>query len=54
MPEAADQAELAPGITGQPTVQDIIRPGGGIADPRSADGRRPRNATVFGVRATIR
>ncbi len=52
--EATYQAVLAPGITVQPNVQYVFRPGGGIADPWSADGRRIRNATVFGVQATIR
>lgn len=49
--EATYQAVLAPGLALQPTVQHVIHPGGGIANPRDPDGRRVRNATVFGLRA---
>ena len=52
--EATYQAVLAPGVTVQPDVQYVFRPGGGIANPRDAEGRRIRNAAVFGLRATIR
>ena len=45
---------LGPGITVQPDFQYVFRPSGGIADPRDVDGRRVRNAAIFGVRATIR
>ena len=52
--EATYQAVLAPGIAVQPIVQYIVHPGGGIANPRDADGKRVRNATVFGLRAITR
>ncbi|WP_375454546.1 carbohydrate porin [uncultured Methylobacterium sp.] len=48
--EATYQALVVPGFTVQPDVQYVIRPGGGIA---AADGRRLRNSTVLGVRATV-
>ncbi|WP_461656153.1 carbohydrate porin [Methylorubrum aminovorans] len=48
--EATYQAELVPGFTLQPDLQYVMRPGGGLADAR---GRRLRNATVMGLRATI-
>lgn len=52
--EATYQAVLAPGIALQPTVQYVVHPGGGIANPRDPDGNRVRNATVFGLRAISR
>jgi porin len=52
--EATYQAVLAPGIAVQPAVQYVIHPGGGIANPRDPDGKRVRNATVFGLRAITR
>ncbi len=45
---------LAQGIALQPTVQYVVHPGGGIANPREADGKRVRNATVFGLRFITR
>ena len=51
--ELSYQAEVVPGFTVQPSVQYIIRPGGGIANPRDPDGRAIGNAAVFGLRATI-
>ena len=48
--ELTYQAELVPGLTVQPDVQYVIRPGGGLADEA---GRRLRNAAVFGLRTTI-
>lgn len=48
--EATYQAELVSGFTLQPDLQYVMRPGGGVADER---GRRLRNATVLGLRATI-
>ncbi|MGX5776101.1 carbohydrate porin [Methylorubrum zatmanii] len=48
--EATYQAELVPGLTLQPDLQYIMRPGGGLPDE---SGRRLRNATVLGLRATI-
>ncbi|MBY0613606.1 MAG: carbohydrate porin, partial [Beijerinckiaceae bacterium] len=42
------------GFTVQPDVQYVIRPGGGISNPRDPSGARIKNAAVFGVRATIR
>lgn len=52
--EATYQAVLAPGLALQPTVQHVIHPGGGIANPRDPEGRRVRNATLFGLRAITR
>ncbi|WP_050735901.1 carbohydrate porin [Methylobacterium sp. ARG-1] len=52
--EATYQAVLAPGIALQPTLQYVVQPGGGIANPRDPDGKRVRNATVFGLRAITR
>jgi porin len=51
--EATYQALVVPGFTVQPDVQYILRPGAGIANPRDPDGRRVKNATVLGVRATV-
>jgi len=48
--EATYQAELVSGFTLQPDLQYVMQPGGGVADER---GRRLRNATVLGLRATI-
>ncbi|WP_442919103.1 carbohydrate porin [Methylobacterium sp. Leaf118] len=48
--EATYQAEIVPGFTLQPDLQYVMRPGGGLPD---AGGRRIRNATVVGLRATI-
>ncbi|WP_375457552.1 carbohydrate porin [uncultured Enterovirga sp.] len=52
--EATYQAVLAPGITLQPDLQYIIRPGGGVINPRDPYGRPIGNATVAGLRAIIR
>ena len=52
--EATYQVVLAAGVAVQPTVQYVIHPGGGIANPRDPDGARVRNATVFGLRAIAR
>ena len=51
--EATYQVLIVPGLTVQPDLQYIVRPGAGIANPREADGRRLKNATVIGARATI-
>lgn len=48
--EATYQAEIVSGFTLQPDVQYVMRPGGGLSD---GSGRRLRNATVLGLRATI-
>ncbi|AWN49126.1 carbohydrate porin [Methylobacterium terrae] len=48
--EATYQAEVLPGFTLQPDLQYVMRPGGGLADDT---GRRLKNATVMGLRATI-
>ncbi len=48
--EATYQAEVVPGFTVQPDLQLVMRPGGGLA---GEDGRRLKNATVMGLRATI-
>ncbi|MHC2017103.1 carbohydrate porin [Methylobacterium sp. CM6247] len=52
--EATYQAVLGPGVTVQPDIQYIFRPGGGVPNPRDPDGARIKNAAVFGVRATVR
>jgi porin len=52
--EFSYQAVIGPGVTVQPDVQYVFRPSGGVANPREVDGRRIRNAAVFGLRATIR
>jgi porin len=52
--EGTYQAVLAPGIALQPTVQYVIHPGGGIANPRDAEGKRVRNAAIFGLRLITR
>ncbi|MCJ2068552.1 carbohydrate porin [Methylobacterium sp. J-030] len=51
--EATYQAVLAPGVTVQPNLQYVFHPGGNIPDPRDDLGRRIRNATVVGLRATL-
>ena len=48
--EATYQAEVVPGLTVQPDLQYVMRPGGGIADEHH---RRVRNAVVLGLRTTI-
>ena len=52
--EATYQAVLAPGIALQPTIQYVVHPGGGIANPRDPDGKRVRNSTVLGLRFITR
>ncbi|WP_246696902.1 carbohydrate porin [Methylobacterium planeticum] len=52
--EATYQAVLGPGVALQPSVQYVFKPGGGIGNPRDPDGARIRNATILGLRATIR
>ena len=51
--EATYQAVLGPGVTVQPNVQYVFHPGGNVPDPRDALGRRIRNATIVGLRATL-
>ena len=51
--EATYQAVLAPGVTVQPNLQYVFHPGGNVADPRDPNGRRIRNATIVGLRATL-
>ncbi|RYE94529.1 MAG: carbohydrate porin, partial [Oxalobacteraceae bacterium] len=51
--EATYQALVVPGFTVQPDIQYIVRPGGGIANPRDPTGHRVKNAAVFGARATV-
>jgi porin len=52
--EATYQAVLGPGVALQPSVQYVVKPGGGVGNPRDPDGARIRNAAVFGLRATVR
>lgn len=52
--EATYQAQVMPGLVLQPTVQYVIHPGGGIADPYG-NGLTPiRNALVLGVTTAVR
>ena len=51
--EATYQAVLGPGVTVQPNLQYVFHPGGNIPDSRDALGRRIKNATVVGMRATL-
>ncbi|TXN19883.1 carbohydrate porin [Methylobacterium sp. WL9] len=51
--EATYQAVVVPGFTVQPDLQLILRPGGGIANPRLPEAGRVKNAAVLGLRATI-
>jgi porin len=52
--EATYQAQVVPGVTIQPDLQYIIRPGGNQVNPRSPTGAIEKNATVIGLRASIR
>lgn len=52
--ELTYQAQVAPGITLQPDLQYIVRPGAGIVDPRGTGGGTLRDAVVVGMRASIR
>ena len=51
--EATYQALVVPGFTVQPDFQYVVRPGGGIANPRDTMGHRVKNAAVFGIRTTV-
>ncbi|MDE2365190.1 MAG: carbohydrate porin [Hyphomicrobiales bacterium] len=52
--EATYSWRLAPGVFLQPNVQYVMHPGAGAADPLDPLGlRKPRNATVVGLRTTI-
>ncbi|TXM91485.1 carbohydrate porin [Methylobacterium sp. WL30] len=51
--EATYQAILEPRVTVQPNLQYVLHPGGNIPDPRDELGRRIKNATVVGLRATL-
>ena len=50
--EATYQYEVAPWLQLQPDVQYIMNPGGGVANPTSAD-QRIKNELVFGLRTNI-
>ncbi|WP_299567164.1 carbohydrate porin [Enterovirga sp.] len=52
--EATYQAQIVPGFTIQPDVQHVIRPGGNVANRRDPNGAPVRNATVLGLRASLR
>lgn len=52
--EATYQAVVSPGVTVQPTLQYVFRPGGGVPNPRDPAGARIGDAAVVGVRAIIR
>lgn len=52
--EATYQARIVPGWVLQPTVQYIVRPGGGIPDPLAPGHARIGDALVLGLRTTIR
>ena len=52
---AVYQYEIRGGWTVQPNLQYILHPGGGATDPVGADpGRLLRNATVLGIRTTLK
>lgn len=51
--EATYQARIVPGWVLQPTVQYIVRPGGGIPDPFAPGSVRIGDALVLGLRTTI-
>lgn len=52
---AAYQYEIKSGLSVQPNLQYIVRPGGGATDPLSTDaGQRLKNAAVVGLRAVIK
>ena len=52
--EVTYQAEITRGWTIQPDFQYIVRPGGGISNPRDRNDARVKNAAVFVLRTTIR
>ncbi len=52
--EVTYQAVIASGLTLQPTFQYVLRPGGGIPNPRDPAGARIGDAAVAGLRATLR
>ena len=52
--EVSYQGEVVPGLTVQPFLQYILRPGGHVANPRDPGGAAIRNATVLGLRAALR
>ena len=51
--ELSYQAEIVPGFTVQPSVQYIVRPGGGVENPRDPGRGAIKDAAVFGLRATL-
>ncbi len=51
--EATYQAQLVPGLTLQPDLQYVVRPGGGIPNPLRADLKPIPDALVVGLRATV-
>lgn len=53
--EVTYQAQIVPGWTVQPAFQYVVRPGGGVPDPRDPTGTAVlRDAAVFGLRTTIK
>lgn len=52
--EATYQARIVPGWVVQPTLQYIVRPGGGIPNPRAPNETRIGDALVAGIRTIIR
>lgn len=52
--EATYQARIVPGWVLQPTIQYIVRPGGGIQDPLAPGYARIGDALVMGLRTTVR
>lgn len=52
--EATYQARIVPGWVVQPTLQYIVRPGGGIPNPRTPYEARIGDAVVAGIRTIIR
>lgn len=54
MVEVTYQAQIVPGWTVQPDFQYIVRPGGGVVNPRSPVMAPEKDAAVVGLRTTIR
>ena len=52
--EATYQARIIPGVSLQPTLQYVLNPGGGIANPLATASARVRSAIVFGVTTAVR
>jgi porin len=54
MVEVTYQAQIVPGWTVQPDFQYIWRPGGNVLNPRAPVPEVTKDATIVGLRTTIR